>query len=97
MSRETARPGALVEKISGGVEIVVYPMTYGKARLVRGLDGSDLLDGGWCYADPREAVVAALCWDGEGDPPGPWHRSVMDGRRREIGPDGQVVREWVAA
>jgi hypothetical protein len=91
------RPGALFQQIHDGTEVIVYPMTFGKARVVVCDAGSDYVDRGWCFADPVAAVVAVDGWDGEGDPPGPWHRAVHDGRRREFDGNGQVVREWVAA
>lgn len=70
--------------------VVVYPMTFGKARLCVGDEWT--VEDGWCYADPRLAIVAAAVWDGEGDPMDGWHRQISTGRRRT---DGDPAREYV--
>jgi hypothetical protein len=51
----------------------------------------------WCFLGPQ-ALFAALdavqCWDGQGDPPGPWYKAVHTGElRREhmYLPDGAVA------
>jgi len=41
---------------------------------------------GWerrfCYARQRDAIVAALIWDGESDPPGDWVKDKSPGQDR---------------
>lgn len=42
------REGALAERaLPNGRELVVYPLTYGRARLVIGEQGSDFHDDAW--------------------------------------------------
>lgn len=78
-------------------EVVVYPMTFGKARLCFGTRATDFDDGcienGYCYESPTLAICAAIAWNGEGDPIDGWHRNPFDGRRRENGdPNKETVR-----
>jgi len=46
---------------------------------------------GWCYArgEVGLAILAALTWDGIGDPEGPWIKQVSTGRQ---GPGSKVPR-----
>jgi hypothetical protein len=84
-------PEALYERaIEDGRWIVVYAMTFGKARLCVG--DEVCIDNGYCYADPRRAVEAAKVWTGDGDPLDGWHRNPFDGRRR---PNGDPALEYV--
>ncbi len=76
--------------LGDGRYIHVVPMTFGKARLNVGHQ-DHFYDDGWCYASPIAALMAAVAWDGEGEPDG-WHRHVTSGRRR---PDGDPAREYV--
>ena len=66
-----------------GLQIVVYLMTYGKARVNLGDDIS--IHNGYCYSTPAKAIEAAKAWDGEGDPMDGWHRNPQTGRRRTDG------------
>lgn len=75
-------------------EIVVSPMTFGKARLCIGDRYAIGFDDGYCYADPKLAIVAALAWSGEGDPLDGWHRHLGTGRRRKDGDPKQETRFW---
>jgi hypothetical protein len=79
------REGALYSRVdeSSGIELTVYQMTFGKARLCTGQPGAMTYDDGWCYSDPRIAIEAAMHWNGEGDAPLGWHRQISTGRRRE--------------
>ena len=72
------------------LEILVSPMTFGKARLTIGNRDDVGFEDGYCYADPVLAILAALTWTGEGDPIDGWHRHLGTGRRR---PDGDPSRE----
>lgn len=63
--------------------IIVYPMTFGKARLCYATLTS--IEDAYCYADPRRAIEAARVWTGEGDPLDGWHRHPSTGRRRDNG------------
>jgi|SRR5688572_8018361 len=39
-------------------------------------------EGRWCYQDHTAASLAALIWEGEGDPPGPWIKYKGTGPER---------------
>lgn len=90
----TKTDGALYWRaLPSGEEIVVYPMTFGKARLCLGHhDGLSIIDA-WCYEDPWLAITAATIWTGEGDPLDGWHRNPHTGRRR---PGGDPSKEYNA-
>jgi hypothetical protein len=46
----------------------------------------------YCYATREDCVEDVMTWDGEGDPPGRWHKHPDTGRRRN--PDtGEVWHE----
>lgn len=89
---DRTKDGALYWRDLGdGQEIVVYPMTFGKARLC--FSENNLITNGYCYQDPSLAVRAGKQWSGEGDPLDGWHRNPFDGRRREGGdPEKEEVR-----
>lgn len=87
--------GALMRRrLPDGRYVDVTAMTYGKGRLCIG-DEVDLFAyrDGYCYTSIAQAVVAAVTWDGEGDPPEGWIRHLGSGRRR---PDGTPESEYVA-
>jgi len=91
-----ARPGSLFHReLEDGYEVVVYPMTYGKARLCLSETGEwgSILDG-YCYADPARAIEAAKAWTGRGDPLAGWHRHLGSGRRREGGDPSKEHVNW---
>jgi hypothetical protein len=93
MTRDEITADALYRRdLDEGYMIVVYPMTFGKARLCYADDMT--IYNGFCYADPVRAVVAAVTWDGTGDPIDGWHRNPFTGRRRE---DGDPAKETVRA
>lgn len=75
-------------------EIVVSPMTFGKARLCIGDRGGVGFDDGYCYANPALALAAARVWTGEGDPLDGWHRHLKTGRRRVNGDPNQEHVHW---
>lgn len=77
-------------ELPDGMEIVIYAMTYGKARLNLG-DGMFLING-FCYSTPASAIEAGKVWDGEGDPLDGWHRNPQTGRRRT---DGDPKKQFV--
>ena len=85
--------GALYcRELGDGHLIVVYPMTFGKARLCYGTE--EFIENGFCYADPARAIEAAKVWSGEGDPLDGWHRNPFDGRRREGGDPAKETVYW---
>lgn len=89
--------GALAyRELDDGRCLVLYPMTFGKARLCVGPVGSSFLDDFFCYANPELGLLALMKWDGHGDPPDGWHRHLASARRREVGAFGETLREWVA-
>lgn len=77
--------GALYYRPLEDAEIVVYPMTFGKARVCLGSLDRIYIIAGFCYADPARALEAARVWDGEGDPLPGWHRETATGRRMKEG------------
>lgn len=72
--------------------LVAYRMVPGQARICIGEDCAPCYDDFWCFRDVAVALDIVASWDGVGDCPGPWHRH--DDVRRELAPDGTVVREW---
>lgn len=78
--------------VADGYEILVAPMTFGKARLCYGLADSGTYDNAFCYEDPARAIEAAKVWNGQSDPLDGWHRNPVTGRRR---PDGDPTKETV--
>ena len=89
------RDGSLVSRLlDDGRELTVYPQIF-TTRLCIGDPELNVYDDAWCYHHPFDALVAAAEWDGEGDPPGPWHRHIGSGRRREYDSNGEVLREYV--
>ncbi len=86
--------GALYHRVvEDGYQIVVYPMTFGKARLCYCAPGeyADIIDA-FCYATHARAIEAAEAWTGDGDPLDGWHRNPLTGRRRT---DGDPATEHV--
>lgn len=53
-------------------EVVVYPLLFGQARLVRGRRDRDSWEVGYDYPDVPTAMKAAGQWDGKGDPGFGW-------------------------
>jgi hypothetical protein len=79
-------------ELDDGRELVVCPMLY-TFRLCIGETGAGTYDDAWCYEKLEYALLAAACWDGEGDDPGfCWHRHIGSGRRR---PGGDPDREYI--
>jgi len=90
------RSGALAYRDLGdGRELVLYRMIPGQVRLAVGPVGEGWMDDFYCYNDPIFAFVALASWDGHDDAPDGWHRHGGTGRRREVGPAGETLREWV--
>lgn len=74
-----------VKYLTDGRRIDVTPMTYGKGRLHIAPTADALwYDDEWCYERLDDAFVAALAWDGTGEPVG-WMRHPDTGRRRPGG------------
>ncbi len=53
-------------------EIVVYPLLFGQARLVRGRRDKDSWEVGYDYPDVPSAMKAAGQWNGKDDPGYGW-------------------------
>lgn len=79
--------------LSDGRCLVAYRMVPGQARICIGEDCAPTYDDYWCFHNAGAALEILASWDGEGPCPGPWHRHGPD-QRRELAPDGTVVREW---
>jgi hypothetical protein len=77
--------------------LVAYRMVPGQARVCVGEDCAPCYDDYWCFHDTEAALGAVQTWDGVGECPGPWYRHGATNRRRELAPDGTVLREWVAS
>lgn len=43
----------------------------------------------YCYENLPDALKDAVTWDGQGDPPGRWHKHPRSGRRRN--PDTGLI------
>lgn len=87
-----SRPGALFYKaLEDGMEVVVYPMAYGKGRLCYGPQGWPEYDRAYCYPHASTAIKAAQVWDGQGDPPVGWVRA-LDGSGRRMPSISRVLR-----
>jgi hypothetical protein len=92
---EPERVGALYWRpLPDGYEVVVYPMSFGKARLCYGQQGEDGYLDAFCYERPLRAIEAASVWTGEGDPLDGWHRNPITGRRRENGDPAKEYHRW---
>lgn len=63
-------------------------------RLNIGPAGEPTIEDFYCYERMTECIEAVLTWDGEGDPPGHWHRHGASGRRRSW--ETGTMKEWVA-
>lgn len=88
-----ALEGALFYRtLPDGRQVVVWPMSFGKARLCVGEAGSMYIDNAYCYPDPKLACAAGRVWSGDGDPLDGWTRHPNTGRRRE---DGDPTKETV--
>lgn len=85
--------GALLWRpLPNGYEITLYALHSGITQLAYGRQDSDAIDESYHYPTYREALLAALAWDGVGDAPVGWFRHVQSGRRRE---NGDPARETV--
>jgi hypothetical protein len=80
-------------ELPNGRCIVLYPLIMGTVRITVSDIGSPTLDDAWCYSVPGAGLLAAMCWDGEGDPPEGWFRHIGSARRR---PEGDPEREYIA-
>ena len=80
--------------VDADYEVLVVPMTFGKARLCYGLQGSPCYERSFCYEVPARAIEAAMVWDGTGDPLVGWHREPMTGRRRPGGDPTKEEQYW---
>ena len=76
-----------------GRGVFLFPMYGGNVRLGIGELHAKDLDDVWCYraSENKAGWLAAIGWDGEGEPEG-WYRHPMTGRRR---PDGTAASEVV--
>lgn len=86
--------GALyVRTLCDGRFISVQPQGAGKGYLhLSPAAVAPWYDCTYVYADRRRAVLAAMLWDGNNDPPIGWERHVQSGRRR---PGGDPAKEYV--
>jgi hypothetical protein len=58
------------------IEIVVYPLLFGAARMVRGRRDRDQWQLAYDFPDVTTAVKAAEQWDGKSDPGHGWTRKI---------------------
>lgn len=71
-------PGALgYRDLDDGRVLVLYPMIF-TVRLCVGPQNFGGYDRAWCYLPEQtaDAVNALNVWDGNGEPPGEWHKEV---------------------
>lgn len=90
---DICRGATYYRELPNGRCIVLYVLIPGTVRITVGDVGSNMYDDAWCYASLAAGVIAASCWDGEGDPPEGWFRNIGSARRR---PEGDPEREYVA-
>lgn len=70
--------GALAHRdLDDGRVLVLYPMIF-TVRLCVGPQDVGWYDRAWCYLPEKtgDAVAALEGWDGNGEPPGGWHKEV---------------------
>ena len=84
---------AWVRVLPDGRELAAIRQIY-NARLTIGPAGEQFIDDFYCYEDMGDVISAVRSWDGEGDPPGRWHRHGRSGRRRKW-EGGVLIAEWV--
>lgn len=80
----TGRNGALYWRPLGPLlEVTLYPLLWGAARLTFGRRDKDAFIVGYDYVDHQSGLRAAEEWDGKGEPPhGPVRKVAMDEKRR---------------
>lgn len=91
-----AHEGALyVRTLADGRFVSVQPMGWGKTYLhLSPAAVAPWYDRTFVYADRRRCLLAAMLWDGEGDPMEGWERDIMTGRRREGGDPNKETVRW---
>lgn len=72
------RPGAVYWRpLDDGNEITVYPTLFGGGQLCLGpLADAFGFDAWWQYPHLSDCLSDARTFDGEGDPPGLWHKAA---------------------
>ena len=81
--------------LSDGRKVLVYPLTYGRARLSICNQYCEMFfDASYWYSTPEEAVASLNKWNPEEESePSGWFRSPDTGRRR---PDGDPDQEYIS-
>lgn len=74
--------------LGNGMAVGVHEAMFND-RLTYGPLGGMTYDRGFCFPKGGAALVAALVWDGTGDPPGPWVKEVGTDR---YGPGMEAIR-----
>lgn len=62
-------------KLDDGNVILVYRMFFND-RMTWGHQDDEGYERAFCFQQDGSAIIAALEWDGTGDPPGPWIKEV---------------------
>lgn len=93
------RPGSLYYRpLPDGYEIVVYPLTFGEARLCYSRQHDDDTLDTFYYHDRSRAIAAAREWTGKGDPKDDgWYRHLNTDRRRVARQTGDAARRVLSA
>ena len=58
------------KRLADGRGVFVYPLVFGRARLMIGDVDSGSAEKSWDYASGDDAVRACMAWDGTGEPTG---------------------------
>ena len=82
-------PEWLERQLPDGRFMTVYPLTFGRGRVIIGDKAS--VDDVWGFPSLGAAVAAFLTWDGKGEPEG-WDRHPCTNRYR---PGGDPAKEYV--
>lgn len=78
----------------GWVVSVVHMMFSARVCLGRIEDLINCYDDGWCYPDRELALVAAIAWDGKGDPMDGWIKHIRSNRCRVNGDPARESIGW---
>lgn len=69
--------------LQGGMEAVVVPLLFGKAKICAGRTGERFYNDEWHYENADRALAAMERWDGSGEPDG-WFKHPPSERRRVL-------------
>lgn len=80
----------VIHHLPDGRWVWIFRMVYTYRLAVSGAGNWETVDDAWCYETREQACMAALAWDGTGEPAG-WIKHPGSGRWR---PNGDASREF---